>query len=74
MLYYLPEAFNLLEYNDSNKDAVFIKLASGGFVQAEPIDNNEVRILQVNSTDPMDYMQPFYQPGQVLSRNILPNK
>jgi hypothetical protein len=65
MLYYLPENFDVNEFQDS-KTFLAIKLASGGFVTAEAIDHQHVRIWSINSTDPMDYLNDRYKPGQVL--------
>lgn len=44
-----------------------IPLASGGHVEAEVLEGSRVRILSVCSTDPMDYLDLRYQPGNILN-------
>ena len=48
-------------------DRISIPLASGGHVLAESAGNNRIRIVSVCSTDPMDYLDLRYQPGNILS-------
>ena len=67
MIIYLPDPqdiINAVEY----RETVQIPLPSGGFVSAEPLAYNQARIIGVNSTDPMDYMDQKYQPGMIISR------
>lgn len=66
MIIYFPdpqEIINTIEY----KKTVQIQLPSGGFVNAEPLDYNQIRIIGVVSTDPLDYMDERYQPGAVIT-------
>ncbi len=44
-----------------------IPLASGGHVEAEGLEGGKIRILSVSSTDPMDYLDLRYQPGNILN-------
>lgn len=50
-------------------DSIRIPLASGGHVLAENAGNNQIRIVSVCSTDPMDFLDLRYQPGNILSLN-----
>lgn len=70
MLYYLPEGFNLLDFQQEGT-VVNIKLASGGFITAEPLDYNHIKVRTVNSTDPMDYLNVRYQPGEIIALDLL---
>lgn len=69
MIIYYPDAHSLIalaEFREKRQ----IKLPSGGFVNAEALPDNRLRILEVVSTDPMDYMIEKYQPGMVIELNI----
>jgi hypothetical protein len=57
------DVINSMEY----KATIEIPLPSGAFVRAEPLENNQARVLEVISTDPMDYMYEQYQPGNIVS-------
>lgn len=66
MIIYLPdpqELINAMEF----KETIQIKLPSGGYVNAEPLSYNQLRVIDVVSTDPMDYMHERYQPGEVVT-------
>ncbi len=66
MIIFVPdpqEIINTIEYMKT----VQIQLPSGGFVNAEPLAYNQIRIIGVVSTDPMDYMDERYQPGMVVT-------
>lgn len=69
MLYYLPETFDFKDYQD-DKPVVKIDLVSGGFITAESVDYNHVRIWTINSTNPMDYLDSRYQPGEILELGL----
>jgi hypothetical protein len=49
------------------RETVQIKLPSGGYVNAESLPNSQIRIIEVISTDPMDFMYEQYQPGNIIS-------
>lgn len=57
------ELINGMEF----REVVQIKLPSGGYVNAESLAYNKMRIIEVVSTDPMDYMYEQYQPGNVIT-------
>jgi hypothetical protein len=69
MLFYLPENLNLSDFGQEG-NVVSVKLASGGFLSAEPVDFNHIRVKAVYSTDPMDYLNNRYQPGQILKMDL----
>jgi len=69
MIIYHPDAQALINQAEF-RETLQIKLPSGGFVNAEALPANRLRILQVVSTDPMDYMIDKYQPGIVLDLNV----
>ncbi|MDD2585574.1 MAG: YlzJ-like family protein [Syntrophomonadaceae bacterium] len=66
MIIYAPDPFDLLDKSESRQKIV-MQLPSGGLVTAEVCDNNSLRVVSLNSTDPMDYMQSNYQPGSIIS-------
>ncbi|HEX3011554.1 MAG TPA: YlzJ-like family protein [Syntrophomonadaceae bacterium] len=70
MLYYLPEDISLLDFENIGL-VVNIKLASGGFIEAEPLDYNHVKVKSIISTDPMDYLNSRYQPGEILALDLM---
>ncbi|SHH24957.1 YlzJ-like protein [Thermosyntropha lipolytica DSM 11003] len=69
MIIYVPEPMEL--YNKEMAEIMTIKLASGGIITAEPYGQGRIRVLSINSTDPMDYMEPKYQPGSILDMKIV---
>lgn len=69
MLYYLPEGLSLHEFQEM-KAPVTIKLNSGGYIAAESLDYNHIRVLEVHSTNPADYLNSSLQPGQILALNL----
>ncbi|MDD4803046.1 MAG: YlzJ-like family protein [Syntrophomonas sp.] len=65
MIIYTPNPLELLE----NKDAsilINIKMPSGGSLNVEPLGYDQIRIVDIMSTDPMDFMNNKYQPGNVI--------
>ncbi|MBO8158554.1 YlzJ-like family protein [Thermosyntropha sp.] len=69
MIIYIPEPMELL-YNKEAPELITLKLASGGFITAERYGNDKIRILSLNSTDPMDYMNEKYRPGSIIEMKI----
>lgn len=69
MIIYVPEPLEL--YNKEAPDIITLKLASGAIITAEPYGADKIRVLSVNSTDPMDYMDQRYQPGSILDMKIV---
>ena len=66
MIIYLPdpqELINAMEFQAT----IQIPLSSGGFVTAQPLSYNQARVIGIVSTDPMDYMDEKYQPGELIS-------
>ncbi|MFA7078238.1 MAG: YlzJ-like family protein [Syntrophomonas sp.] len=69
MIIFLPdpqELINTMEF----KEVIQIKLPSGGLVNAEPLSYDQMRVINVVSTDPMDYMHQKYQPGEVITHRL----
>lgn len=67
MIMYIADPQDLINGMEF-RETVQIKLPSGGYVNAESLANNQMRIIEVVSTDPMDYMYEQYQPGNVITR------
>lgn len=60
-----PQALiNSMEF----REVIQIPLPSGGYVNAEALSCSRMRIIEVVSTDPMDYMYEQYQPGNIINR------
>lgn len=66
MIFYTPDPLQLLNKADAEK-IIGIPLPSGGYVRAESIENNQIRVLDLVSTDPMDYLDERLQPGSLIS-------
>ncbi len=65
MIVYLPEpleAFNSQE----TLPRIRIRLESGGHLNAECLGADQVRVLSLDSTDPMDFVNQQYQPGAII--------
>lgn len=65
MIFYYPEPLGLL--NSDLTNIIRFSLPSGGFMRAEAMENNKIRVLDLVSTDPMDYLDERLQPGRILS-------
>lgn len=66
MILYLPEPFEF-PVEEKNETAMFVlKLPSGGELEVKSCGQNQVQVLNIRSTDPMDYLHPKYQPGSVI--------
>jgi len=65
MILYTPEPLELFA-RDETQTTVTFKLPSGGLVMAEPCEYNKLRIVNIISTEPMDYVNSRYQPGNVI--------
>lgn len=66
MIFYAPAPMDLLE-NQDTQNIITIQLPSGGFIKAETLEYNSIRIVDLVSTDPMDYMNASWQPGSLIS-------
>ncbi|QGT99651.1 hypothetical protein SYNTR_1058 [Candidatus Syntrophocurvum alkaliphilum] len=67
MIVYTPNPFELMDSSEKDKKAVTVKLPSGGVMNVEPIEYNSVRVLEINSTDPGDFLNTNYQPGNIIT-------
>jgi hypothetical protein len=65
MILYTPEPLEFLS-QDKSETAVMFKLPSGGLVMAEPYEYNKLKIINIISTEPMDYMNARFQPGSLI--------
>lgn len=65
MIMYSPDPMSLVSWETPN--SIKIPLASGGHILAESSESNRIRIVSVCSTDPMDFLDLRYQPGNILS-------
>lgn len=69
MILYTPNPQELFE-NIKTNEIVNIKLPSGGSMNAEALDFGQLRIVEIISTDPMDFMDSKYQPGTVIKLRV----
>jgi hypothetical protein len=69
MILYAPDPQQLFE-NINTNEIVNIKLPSGGSINAEALDFGRLRIVEIISTDPMDFMNSKYQPGSVIKLKL----
>lgn len=47
-------------------------VVEGTRLQVEPLDGHRARVVRLLSLDPADYLDPRWQPGQVISYNVQP--
>jgi len=66
MIFCTPAPMDLLE-NQDTRNIITIQLPSGGIIKAEAEEYNQIRIVDLVSTDPMDYMNEHLQPGRIVS-------
>ncbi|CFX75891.1 YlzJ-like protein [Syntrophomonas zehnderi OL-4] len=66
MIYYSPVPLELIQSTDPAK-IISIPIPSGGYIRAEAVDYNRIRVLELVSTDPMDYLDEGLQPGRIVS-------
>jgi hypothetical protein len=64
MILYDPDPMQLL--NQEPPNYITIKLPSGGLILAKPAGNYEMQIISISSTDPQDFINSRYQPGNML--------
>lgn len=67
MIFYLDpnDIFNKCN-NEEKHLNISISLNSGGTVYAQHIEGNKLKILSIESTNPMDFLHPDYQPGNTI--------
>ena len=63
MIIYIPNPWEALNQNET-LPRIRIKLASGGHLNGECLEVDQVRVLSLDSTDPMDYIT--HQPGSII--------
>lgn len=65
MIFYLPDPLAMMPAEEAGPQRTY-RMPSGGIVYAELLNDKEIRITSVCSTDPMDYMHPLLSPGSIL--------
>jgi len=66
MIIYTPDPIEFME-QDEHQNTVVFRLPSGGYITAEPCEYNKLKIISITSTDPMDYVNSKYQPGNFIT-------
>ncbi|MDD3023386.1 MAG: YlzJ-like family protein [Syntrophomonadaceae bacterium] len=66
MIYYMLEPLELLEHLPQNERRYY-KLSSGGILTAEVLPSGQQQVVDIMSTDPMDYMNSDFSPGTLLN-------
>lgn len=66
MIFYWPEMQAWDDYSKPRERRYF-KLPSGGTLAAEVWGHDQLRVVEVISTDPADYMNSVIEPGRILS-------
>lgn len=65
MIYYMLEPLDLLA-NLPQKERRYYRLPSGGILTAEVLPSGQQQVVDILSTDPMDYLNAKLTPGEVL--------
>ena len=68
MIFYWPE---MQAWDDSKQpgEKRYFKLPSGGTLAAEVWGHDQLRVLEIISTDPADYLNSMIEPGRTLELN-----
>lgn len=66
MIFYWPEMQALAE-SAPPRERKYFRLPSGGTLAAEAWEQDQLRVVEVISTDLADYMNALIQPGSILS-------
>jgi len=69
VIVYVPDPFSIWD-TDKKQESSIVKLPSGGHIIVEPYGQNKVKVLSINSTDPMDYLNQTIQPGEILELGV----
>lgn len=69
MIIYCPEPMQLIDRDEQTK-TINLKLPSGGHLVVQPYEYNKLKVLNIVSTDPMDYMNTRFQPGSILEMEL----
>ncbi|MEQ8173674.1 MAG: YlzJ-like family protein [Syntrophomonadaceae bacterium] len=66
MIFYWPE---MQAWDNSSKpnEKRYFKLPSGGTLAAEVWGRDQLRVVEVISTDPGDYLNSVIEPGRILA-------
>ncbi|HHU69597.1 MAG TPA: hypothetical protein GXZ31_04750 [Thermoanaerobacterales bacterium] len=68
MIHYVALPIELVVENMDKTDYNFIEVEIDGIKMImEPIEFNKWRIVRVISSNPYDFVNPLYQPGQILN-------
>ncbi|KUG03815.1 hypothetical protein ASZ90_018777 [hydrocarbon metagenome] len=65
MIIYIADPMELLQQQEQKKQ-VRIRLPSGGHLMAESVDFNRWKVVDICSTDPMDYLTQGHYPGSII--------
>ena len=65
MIYYMLEPLELLEHLPQNERRYY-RLSSGGILTAEVLPSGQQQVVDILSTDPMDYINAELSPGTLL--------
>ncbi len=65
MIIYIADPMELLQGQEEKKQ-VKIQLPSGGYLMAESVDFNRWKVVDICSTDPMDYLAERHYPGSII--------
>ncbi|MDD2509693.1 MAG: YlzJ-like family protein [Syntrophomonas sp.] len=67
MIFYTPDPMEYLAYGQELGEPIILKLPSGGVINAVKDESRQLRILNIVSTDPLDYLNSQYQPGTIIA-------
>jgi hypothetical protein len=65
VIIYIADPMELLGKQEEKKQ-LRTKLPSGGYLIAERMESEQWKVVDICSTDPMDYMSKKYYPGAIL--------
>jgi hypothetical protein len=66
VILYLPEPFELSPVDKKTEQSFVLKLPSGGELVVESCGQNQVRVVDIRSTEPMDFIDQKIQPGSII--------
>ena len=69
MIIYIADPMDFLGQEKETKQ-LWVKLPSGGYLIAERLEMEQYKVVDICSTDPMDYMNEKYYPGAILEVKI----
>ncbi len=71
MIIYLPDDYIFQIQSRDEIQNINIKLPSGGYLQAQPWGEDAIKVINIISTDPIDFINHRYQPGSIINRELL---